>query len=162
MRESHGTLPAGCTRICYQGAKSQQLLAPDESLSLQPARANSTSADMEDMRLWRESAAYERGEEAERIGELIGAGYAEDWVQMTPERRAYPLELFRLEVVRGDYFRRDDLRVHGGESGENGSSPYPNYLAVRWTARDKGSRRFLQTAQSVLTAASRPRPASTL
>lgn len=28
---------------------------------------------------------------------------------MTPERRVYPLELFRLEVVRGDYFRRDGL-----------------------------------------------------
>lgn len=55
------------------------------------------------MRLWRESAAYKREEEAERIGELIGAGYAEDRGQMTPERRAYPLELFRLEVVRGDY-----------------------------------------------------------
>lgn len=96
------------------------------------------------MRLWRESAAYKREEEAERIGELIGAGYAEDRGQMTPERRAYPLELFRLEVVRGDYFRRDGLRVHGGE---NGSSPCSNYPAVRWTAQDKGSRRFLQTAQ---------------
>lgn len=51
------------------------------------------------MRLWRESAAYKLEEEAERIG----AGYAEDRGQMTPERRAYPLELFRLEVVRGDY-----------------------------------------------------------
>ena len=30
------------------------------------------------MRLWRESAAYKREEEAERIGELFGAGYAED------------------------------------------------------------------------------------
>ena len=29
------------------------------------------------MRLWRESAAYKREEEAERIGELNGAGYAE-------------------------------------------------------------------------------------
>ena len=69
------------------------------------------------MRLWRESAAYKREEEAERIGELIRAGYAEDRGQMTPERRAYPLQLFRLEVVRGDYFRRDGLRVHGGENG---------------------------------------------
>ena len=32
----------------------------------------------EDIRLWRESATYKREEEAERIGELIGVGYAED------------------------------------------------------------------------------------
>jgi hypothetical protein len=51
----------------------------DESLSLQTARANSTSADEEAMRLWRESRADEREEEAERIGELVGAGYAEAW-----------------------------------------------------------------------------------
>lgn len=31
------------------------------------------------MRLWRESRADEREEEAERIGELVGAGYAEAW-----------------------------------------------------------------------------------
>jgi len=36
------------------------------------------------MRLWRESAAYKREEEAERIGELGGAGYAEARGQMTP------------------------------------------------------------------------------
>lgn len=35
----------------------------------------------------------------------------------TTERRAHPLELFRLEVVRGDYFRRDGLRTDGGENG---------------------------------------------
>ena len=64
------------------------------------------------MRLWRESAAYKREEEAERDGELIGARYAQDRGPMTPERRAYPLELFRLEVVRGDYFRRDGLSSH--------------------------------------------------
>ena len=56
------------------------------------------------MRLWRESAACKREEEAERIGKLMGAGYAEELGQRTPERRAYPPELFRLEVVRGDYF----------------------------------------------------------
>ena len=55
------------------------------------------------MRLRRESPAYKREGEAEHIGELIGAGYAEERGQVTPERRAYPLELFRLEVVRGDY-----------------------------------------------------------
>jgi len=50
------------------------------------------------MRLWRESAAYRREEEAERIGEPSGAGYVEDRGRMTPERRACPLELFRLEA----------------------------------------------------------------
>ena len=75
-----------------------------------PARIHFAGGSFEEaMRLWRESAAYKRGEEAERIGELTGAGDAEDWGQMTPERRAYPLELFRLEVVRGDYFRCDGV-----------------------------------------------------
>jgi hypothetical protein len=46
----------------------------------------------EAMRLWRESAACKREEEAERIGELVGVGYAEGRGRMTLERRAYPLE----------------------------------------------------------------------
>ncbi len=55
-----------------------------------PARVHFAGGSFEEaMRLWRESAAYKREEEeAGRIGELIGAGYAEDGRQMTPERRA--------------------------------------------------------------------------
>jgi len=55
------------------------------------------------MRLRRESAAWKREEEVERIGELVGAGDAEEQGRMAPERRAYRLEFFRPEAVRGDY-----------------------------------------------------------
>jgi hypothetical protein len=125
-----------------------------------PARVHFAGGSFEEaMRLWRESAAYKREEEAERIGELIGAGYAEDRGQMTPERRAYPLELFRLEVVRGDYFRRDGLRVHGGE---NGGAPVRIIRLSDGQHRIKARAVFFKPRRSVLTAARRPRPASSL
>ena len=83
------------------------------------------------MRLWSESAAYEREEEAERIGELIGAGYAEDRGQMTPERRAYPLELFRLEVVRGDYF------LSASSSAARSSAGWTRPLCLKTSAPER-------------------------
>ena len=125
-----------------------------------PARVHFDGGSFEEaMRLWRESAAYEREEEAERIVELIGVGYAEGWGQMTPERRAYPLELIRLEVVRGCYFRRDGLRVHGGE---NGGAPVRIIRLSDGQHRIKARAVFFRPRRSVLTAARRSRPASSL
>jgi hypothetical protein len=115
-----------------------------------PARVRFAGDSFEEaMRLWRNSAAYKRVEESGRIGELTGAGYAIERGQMTPERRAYPLELFR----------RDGLRVHGGEDG---GAPVRIIRLSDGRHRIKARAVFFRPRRSVLTATRRPRPASTL
>ena len=64
--------------------------------------------------------------------------------RLAPEQLLDALELFRREVVCGDYFRGDCFRVHG----EKRRRPCSDCWADRRTAQDKGWRRFLQTARS--------------